>query len=363
MIKGTLKITISLMMFILAVGGFAMDNHIVGAMFIALGTIMIPPFYNAIKHIVKKRSIIVFFMIITFITALIITPSSESLPRKEETPLNDITVNANKLDSELKLSFIDVGQGDCVLLACNGHYALYDTGYYDYRDKVIEYLKSQGIENLDYLIISHNDSDHIGSAATICDNFKINNLIIDTNIANINNITPFELLMKAKDNYDINLIEPVKDTIYPLGDSTIKLLSPIREYDEINNNSICILITHYDDTILLTGDAESEAEADLINAYGKDIDVDILKAGHHGSSSSNTESFLDITTPQAIIISCELNNDYGHPTQRVINDIRERKINCFRTDEQGTIECISSGGGFSFNVEPSTTWTIGTYKE
>ena len=128
------------MMFILAVGGFAMDNHIVGAMFIALGTIMIPPFYNAIKHIVKKRSIIVFFMIITFITALIITPSSESLPRKEETPLNDITVNANKLDSELKLSFIDVGQGDCVLLACNGHYALYDTGYYDYRDKVIEYL-------------------------------------------------------------------------------------------------------------------------------------------------------------------------------------------------------------------------------
>jgi competence protein ComEC len=139
------------------------------------------------------------------------------------------------------------------------------------------------------------------------------------------------------------------------------MIAPVSEKygDNENNYSIGVLVTYGETTFLFTGDAEEEAEEDILDT-GIDIDCDVYKVAHHGSSTANTSAFLDAALPEYAVISCGEGNDYGHPHSEVLNELRTRGIKVFRTDEQGTIVATSDGKNITFNMSPDESWRSGS---
>ena len=139
-------------------------------------------------------------------------------------------------------------------------------------------------------------------------------------------------------------------------------MAPNGEYgDNANDYSVGILLEHGENRFLLTGDAEEDSEADMLD-NGIDLSADVLKAAHHGSRTANTEAFLERVNPEYVVISCGEGNSYGHPHAEVLNRIREMGIKVFRTDEEGTVVATSDGAGITFNVPPSESWQAGEPK-
>ena len=141
---------------------------------------------------------------------------------------------------------------------------------------------------------------------------------------------------------------------FTLGAAVCTLLAPVSVYDDPNNSSIALLVEHGKNRFLFTGDAESAAEADMLEyCQAKEISIqaNVYKAGHHGSSSSSHEAFLDAVTPKVTVISCGVDNDYGHPHEETMKRFRDRGIQVFRTDEQGTVVAVSDGEQVMWNVE------------
>ena len=145
--------------------------------------------------------------------------------------------------------------------------------------------------------------------------------------------------MKYKD-YSVT-VPGVGDT-YTLGDATFTILAPSRNYMEMNNNSIVIRVEHGENTFLFVGDAAEESEADML-VSGLPLQAQVLKVGHHGSSSSTSKAFLDVVHPDYAVISCGRDNSYGHPTAETLTTLREAGVQVFRTDEQGSIVVTSDG--------------------
>lgn len=255
----------------------------------------------------------------------------------------------------LEVHFLDVGQADCTLIKCDGYTMLIDAGEDDQGTKIQNYLKKQGVEKLDYLVLTHPDSDHIGSADVIMTKFETDTVFMsdyekDTRIYN-------DLIDLMKDN-QITYFTPSVGDIYPLGNASFQILAPNDEYDDPNNASIALLLTHGENSFLFTGDAEKSAEKDILY-NGLNLAADVFHAGHHGSKTSNTEDFVDAVNPQYVVISCGVNNSYGLPDAEVLNRFRQNGIKVYRTDEQGTIVATSDGKQITFNAAPSETWKAG----
>ena len=136
------------------------------------------------------------------------------------------------------------------------------------------------------------------------------------------------------------------------------MLAPVQSYDDNNNNSIVLRLDYGDNSFLFTGDAESQAEADIL-ASGADVEADVLKVGHHGSSTSTSDEFLAAVSPEYAVISCGEGNSYGHPHAETLNKLRQNGITVYRTDEQGTIVAESDGREITWSSSPSDTWQSG----
>ena len=255
----------------------------------------------------------------------------------------------------LEVHFLDVGQADCTLIKCDGYTMLIDAGEDDQGTKIQNYLKKQGVEKLDYLVLTHPDSDHIGSADVILTKFETDTVFMsdfekETRIY-------IDLLQLMKDS-QIEYLTPEVGDIYPLGSASFQILAPNDEYEDPNNTSIALLLTHGENSFLFTGDAEKSAEKDMLD-NGLNLAADVFHAGHHGSKTSNTEDFMDAVNPQYVVISCGADNSYGLPDAEVLNRFRQNGIKVYRTDEQGTIVVSSDGRKITFNASPSETWQAG----
>lgn len=255
----------------------------------------------------------------------------------------------------LEVHYIDVGQGSATLLKSGRHAMLIDTGDSDQGTKIQLYLTKQGVENLDYLVLTHPDADHIGGAPVIITKFGIGQLFL-SNYEKDNKTT-----QKVRDAMQYKGLTAsdyqVGDT-YTLGNASFTILAPVKEYADSNNASIVIMVQNGNNRFLFTGDCEAEAEADMA-ASQADLHTDVYLAGHHGSDTASSQAFMDAVSPTYAVISCGEGNSYGHPHAEVLNRFRSMGIQVFRTDEQGSVIAESDGTGITWNCAPSESWQAG----
>ncbi|MDO4300092.1 MAG: ComEC/Rec2 family competence protein [Clostridia bacterium] len=264
---------------------------------------------------------------------------------------NIINISENiRVNTDNTVHFIDVGQGDSILVASDGEYMLVDAGEEDKGDDVVNYIRSLGISNLKYVVATHPHSDHIGGMDDVINAFEVENIIMPDTVTSTK---CFENLLDAVEAKKVNSIEAVFGNSFELGDFKCKILGPVNISDEQNNNSVVIKLNYNNDSILLTGDCSKEEERDIINT-GVDISADLLKAGHHGSSTSSTENFIENIKPSSAVISCGKNNDYGHPHKRTMDTFEKNNIKIYRTDTDGTIIADCSGSGITIRTNNGT---------
>lgn len=240
---------------------------------------------------------------------------------------------------EDKITFIDVGQGDSILLTVNDTTNLIDTGgvvmtsdnKYTSRivkNKTIPYLKSLGIRKIDNLILTHGDSDHIGEAIYLVENFKVDRVIF--NVGDYNYLE--KNLIKVLDKKNINYYQEKEEL--NIGDFKLKFLYT-GLYDNENDNSNVIYFEFNNLKFLFMGDSGIDKEKDILKKYNIS-DIDFLKVGHHGSNTSSSIEFIDIINPKYSVISVGIDNKYKHPNKEVLDNLSNSKI--YRTDIDGSIE-------------------------
>lgn len=243
----------------------------------------------------------------------------------------------------LRFHFIDVGQGDSSLIITpKGKTILIDAGDEAHAKKVLSYVREQGIEKLNLVIATHPDADHIGGMDKVIKNFDIGVFAMPDVSAKTNQYKQIQRELKAKKMRATRLYQG--DEVQIDDDIGFEILSPVKgkKYDDTNEYSIVAKIVYKDTSFILMGDATMENEVDIINNV-PDIDIDVLKLGHHGSSTSSSDYFITKTSPNIAIISCGKNNKYGHPHQEVMRVLKKHGVTPYRTDEMGDIVITSDG--------------------
>ena len=287
--------------------------------------------------------IILYYILITFILIMLYKRKYKYLMLI--VALIFIHHNINYIKNNPYVTFIDVKQGDSALihLPYNKGDILIDTGgliNYDTSSDIINYLKSEGIKDIDYLILTHGDFDHSGSSINLVNNFKVNKVILNND--EFNDLE--KELINTLNNKNIkyyNNIEKINIGEYKFYFLNTKL------YDNENDNSN-ILYTEIDNNkLLFMGDASKEVENNILKKYNIE-NIDILKVGHHGSNTSTDMNFINKISPKISIISVGLNNRYGHPKSEVLDILSDSKV--YRTDLNGSIKVKLKDGKFNIKT-------------
>lgn len=265
------------------------------------------------------------------------------------------------VSSDLEIHIIDIGQGDSILIKTpEGNTMLVDTGPYSSYETLNSYLIGQNINKFDYALATHPDADHIGSFSEVIQNNTIEEFHMPEKS---HTSTSYELMMESLESkqvpikyieagYSFNISPTVKATY----------LNPFSYTDGDNNNySAVLIIQHGENKFLLTGDAEAPDEENIINNFNN-IQADILKIGHHGSSTSSTKEFLQAVNPSYAVVSCEYKNKFGHPHEETVSLLEEMNIPLYRTDEQGTVIFYSDGENIYVNQKSAGSYEPGNSK-
>ncbi len=274
-------------------------------------------------------------------------PTWEDVKEGAESLVQDVASNYDipilKDEKELRVHFIDVGQGDSILVQYDGKNALIDAGISSEMQTVNEYLYNNSVEKIDVLITSHPDADHIGGMSGIIDRYDIGEIymppisedLVPTTKAYINMLTSI-----SKKGLQITLKE-AGDKI-PFGSLEFLCVAPEGEFASLNNSSLGLKLVHGEKSFLFTGDMEKASEKATLQK-GYDISATVLKIGHHGSSSSSTKAFLDAVSPEYAVISVGDGNRYNHPNESTLEALKERGIKIYRTDWDGNVVVVSDG--------------------
>ncbi len=268
-----------------------------------------------------------------------------------QTPTTSLAADTDKME----VHFIDVGQGDATLIKCGEHAMLIDAGDDSKGTAVQNYLKKQKVEKLDYLVLTHPDSDHIGGAPTIITKFEIKKVFV-SNYEKDNK--SYQKLIQALDDKDVNYLTPRVGWRYYLGTALITILAPNKEYDNPNDASVSLIIKNGDNKFLFSGDAGEDAEKDILD-NDIDISADVYHVAHHGSKTSTSKEFFKAINPDYAVISCAEGNSYGHPHAETLNTLRTNGVKVYRTDEAGSIVATADGKQITFSVPASETWKAG----
>lgn len=277
---------------------------------------------------------------------------TQSLENVEEETQTDTTQESTLPENgSLIIDFIDVGQGDSILIRQGEHAMLIDGGTSECKDDLLNFLKSENIQKFDYIIGTHPHEDHIGSLDDVVNEYDFDTILFPKVTTTTKT---FENLVTAVKNKDKKFTTPLSGTEYTLGDAKFKILAPSSDsYQSLNNYSIVIKLTYGNNSFMFTGDAETLSETEILNSYD-DLKADVLKVGHHGSTTSTSKKFLNAVSPKYAVISVGKDNSYNHPTKTTMDKLKEMGVDVYRTDEQGTIECVSNGQTITFNVEPGS---------
>ncbi len=255
------------------------------------------------------------------------------------------------VSGDLKIYFIDVGQGDSILIKTGDDTMLIDAGNNADGEKLVNYFKGMGITKFNYVIGTHAHEDHIGGMDEIINNFDINKFYMPNAITTT---TTFEDVLDALNAKEIKFETPNIDDEFDLGDAKVKVLYTGTDTSDLNASSIVLKITYGENKFLLMGDAPTSVEERILD-NDEDVTADVLKVGHHGSSYSTSDDFLSEVNPSYGVISVGLNNSYGHPSSTTLDKLLNKDITVYRTDEKGTIIMTSNGTTISVDTVKTDT--------
>lgn len=255
----------------------------------------------------------------------------------------------------LYVSYIDVGQGDSILIQVGDCDILIDAGTASYGSTVSNYLKKQGVDDIELMINTHPDADHCGGLTTVLNNFVVEEVWIskDTN----KNTAAYKNFVAAISKEGLTAKKPDVGTVYTYEYLSITVLYSAKGSDS-NNSSIVVMLEYGSFKFLFTGDAGSEVENKLVSS-GVDLSCDVLKVGHHGSRYSSTAAFLSATGAEYGVICVGAGNSYGHPTSDALNRLKAAKISVYRTDLDGHVVFSTNGAELYLpNGEIDTTGSV-----
>jgi len=243
--------------------------------------------------------------------------------------------------NEIIVAFLDVGQGDSILIRSRHNAVLIDGGETNRGDTVLGYLRRMGITRLDYVIATHPHSDHIGGLVTILNRVEVGRVLMPDVV---HTTTAFENFLSVIENNRIAAHAPTQGERFTAGIIDFTVLAPVSGFagSNLNDASIVIRLEHGTTSFVFTGDAEGASERAMIAAF-ECLRADVIKIGHHGSRTSTTEAFLDAVQPTAAVISVGGNNRFGHPHPDVIARLNYRGIQILRTDKMGSIVMATDG--------------------
>jgi competence protein ComEC len=246
-------------------------------------------------------------------------------------------------DGSMAVHYIDVGQGDAQLIVAPDKTAmLIDAGPNSAADRLLAYLDAQNIKELEYAVFTHPHEDHIGGADSVLNKIKVKNVIMpdvtDTS-------DTFLHMLEAIDKNGSAIIIPEAGQSFMLGDSSFIILAPVTgNYTSLNDWSVVLRLDYGKTSFMFTGDAEIRSENEMMNKFdASEFKCDVYKAGHHGSTTSNSKAFLAVCGPSAAVISCGKDNDYGHPHYEIIKLFSDMGLEICRTDTDGTVVFKSDG--------------------
>lgn len=252
------------------------------------------------------------------------------------------TSNEKYPDNVLRVHYIDVGQGDSILIQIKNKSLLIDAGDKDHKGNLKSYLKKQGVKKLDYVVATHPHEDHIGGMTEIINNFQVGKFYAPKKTTTT---AAFEDMVTALKKNNNKIIIGKAGVSFSLDDNVeCEMLAPnSSDYGNKDNNySAVVKITYGNTKFLFMGDAEKLSEKEIISAKS-DLACDVLKVGHHGSSSSTSKEFLEKVNPKIAVISCGKDNDYGHPHKETLASLKGINAKIYRTDLDGSILLISDG--------------------
>lgn len=260
-----------------------------------------------------------------------------------------VSVGLDVFTGDFTITFIDVGQADSILIACGEDTMLIDGGNVDDGPAVCDFLEARGIQSLDYVICTHAHEDHVGGLTDVLESFTVTEAVFAPALTAAT--LCYRNFRTACSEQDIEPYCPSVSSSFTLGSSTVTVLGPaLLNNTDVNNSSIAVRICYKDTAFVLTGDAEAEAEQAIL-ATGNDVSATLFKAGHHGSSTSNSSAFLKEVMPAFAVISCGEGNSYGHPHTEVLHRFSDFGCTVFRTDTQGNITVVSNGQTLAFTTE------------
>jgi len=289
----------------------------------------------------KKIQLITLLLLIVIVGMLFFVRKNKN---QEQQVAGDKIENTGKV----KITFLDIGQGDATFIEfSDGEQMLVDCSedgrILEALGRVMPYYD----RNIDYLMITHPDSDHYGGCQEVLERFEIKNIIYNGLYKEYD--PQWQSFWWAKKNEEAKYYEIDEEDVWTIASTTLHFLYPdhsiadnpgIPDYEgetNTNDTSIVFRLEYGENSLLMTGDAEGHVEEYLIATYADQLDVDILKLGHHGSDSSSIQEFIDITSPKHAVASCGLENKFGHPSRRVLKRLERASSTVWRTDLQGDI--------------------------
>ena len=254
-------------------------------------------------------------------------------------------------EGTVEVHMIDVGQGDSILIMAPQGNVLIDAGDESAEEALRSYLDSMKIEKIDYLILTHPDADHIGSADMVVNTYSVGSVMMEP-YTYTSETQVYRNLETAIETRSVATIDPSPNDVYSLGELYITILGPLDTYKDKNNNSIVARFDYGETSFMMTGDAETKSEKAMVTQYGLTgkLRCDVLKVGHHGSTTSTSSDFLASVKPEIAIISCGEGNKFGHPQEETLDKLAAAGVTVYRTDKVGTIILISDGKKVTYKV-------------
>lgn len=246
----------------------------------------------------------------------------------------------------LEVHFIDIGQGDATLIVYDDFHILIDGGNNGTEEKLLDYLDKQQVDDIEILVATHPDADHIGGLAEVIDHYDVH-LIIDSGESHSSQTYKnyYEAVQRQQARGAIYLEDA--DFIFPLSEQiTFEIIETGDDNGDRNNNSVVAKLSYSEIDFLFTGDMESKTEQKILD---RQLEAEILKAGHHGSKTSSSNEFLDVVKPETVIISAGLNNSYGHPHRPLIDRLKHYTDDIYVTYEKGHIVVTTDGTDYSLD--------------